>query len=388
MNREPKNTLLPYSLDTPVSKLFPDLFERPILFVHSDTKLIYLTSYLAIGPQIYADGLLVMEQSGDRKQHNFQGESGIARRRVIGQLGSKHIISHIIQTDPLSYSNSLHTTTALDIMDSVSDNEIIELSSPISRVIGIFKEKRFAFVPVVSRITAPIRNISNPRINTDNISHENHDDIMTTIATISVRDFLPLLVKPERQINNFNDSGNSQQERTIPLSEISSKLVSVSKYDSLKDTIDLMIKRSTRNIGIRDENSSLIGVINDRSILEFLFTHKDFVMGALHDKRDDHTKDENNNNGTNINQASLGRYVMNNKYYTSDNNNTDIPGSINSIMSDLHIIPLSKVKVTKTTTLSRAAELLTDLRTPCLILEEDSIVTPWDVVIKTADLSN
>ena len=273
-------------------------------------------------------------------------------------------------------------------MDSVSDNEIIELSSPISRVIGIFKEKRFAFVPVVSRITAPIRNISNPRINTDNISHENHDDIMTTIATISVRDFLPLLVKPERQINNFNDSGNSQQEITIPLSEISSKLVSVSKYDSLRDTIDLMIKRSTRNIGIRDENSSLIGIFNDRSILEFLFTHKDFVMRALHDKRDDHTKDENNNNGTNSNPVRLGRYDINNKYYTNENNNSDIPGSINSIMSDLHIIPLSKVKVKKTTTLSRVAELLTDLRTPCLILEEDSIVTPWDVVIKTADLSN
>jgi CBS domain-containing protein len=382
VNREQKNTLLPYSLDTPVSKLFPDLFERPILFVHSDTRLIELISYLAIGPQIYADGLLVMEQSGDRKQHNFQGESGIARRRVIGQLGSKHIISHIIQTDPLSYSNSLHTTTALDIMDSVSDNEIIELSSPISRVIGIFKEKRFAFVPVVSRITAPIRNISNPRINTDNISHENHDDIMTTIATISVRDFLPLLVKPERQINNFNDSGNSQQERIIPLSEISSKLVSVSKYDSLRDTINLMIKRSTRNIGIRDENSSLIGIFNDRSILEFLFTHKDFVMRALHDKRDDHTKDAWNG------PVHLGRDDINNRYYTNENNSSDVPGSINSIMRDLHIIPLSKVKVKKTTTLSRAAELLTDLRTPCLILEEDSIVTPWDVVIKTADLSN
>jgi CBS domain-containing protein len=267
-------------------------------------------------------------------------------------------------------------------MDSVSDNEIIELSSPISRVIGIFKEKRFAFVPVVSRITAPIRNISNPRINTDNISHENHDDIMTTIATISVRDFLPLLVKPERQINNFNDSGNSQQERIIPLSEISSKLVSVSKYDSLRDTINLMIKRSTRNIGIRDENSSLIGIFNDRSILEFLFTHKDFVMRALHDKRDDHTKDAWNG------PVHLGRDDINNRYYTNENNSSDVPGSINSIMRDLHIIPLSKVKVKKTTTLSRAAELLTDLRTPCLILEEDSIVTPWDVVIKTADLSN
>jgi CBS domain-containing protein len=329
-----------------------------------------------------------MEQPKDRKQHNFRGESGIARRRVIGQLGSKHIISHIIQMDPLSYSNSLYTTTALDIMDSVSDNEIIEPSSPISRVIGIFKEKRFAFVPVVSRITAPIRNISNPRINTDNISHENHDDIMTTIATISVRDFLPLLVKPERQTNNFKDSGNSQQEITIPLSEISSKLVSVSKYDSLRDTIDLMIQRGTRNIGIRDENSSLIGIFNDRSILEFLFTHKDFVMRALLDKRDDHTKDESNNNGTNSNPVRLGRYDIINRYYTNENNNSDIHGSINSIMSDLHIIPPSKVKVTKTTTLSRAAELLTDLRTPCLILEEDSIVTPWDVVIKTADLSN
>jgi hypothetical protein len=57
-------------------------------------------------------------------------------------------------------------------------------------------------------------------------------------------------------------------------------------------------------------------------------------------------------------------------------------------MNDLHIIPLSEVKVKKTTTLSRAAELLTDLRTRCLILEKDAIVTPRDVVIKTADLSS
>jgi hypothetical protein len=193
VNREQKNTLLPYSLDIPVSNLFPDVFEHPILFVYSDTKLVELSSYLAIGPQIYADGLLVMEQPGDRKHHNFQRESGIARRRVIGQLGSKHLISHIIRTVPF-YRDSLYTTTALDIMDSVSDNEIIEPSSPISRVIGTFKEKRFAFVPVESRITAPIRNISNSRINADNISHENHDDIVTISAAISVRDFLPLFV--------------------------------------------------------------------------------------------------------------------------------------------------------------------------------------------------
>ena len=97
MNRKQKNTLLPFNLDTPVSNLLPYVFERPILFVYSDTKLVELASYLALGPQIYADGLLVMQQHGNKKQDNFQGESWIARRKVIGQIGSKHIISHLLE---------------------------------------------------------------------------------------------------------------------------------------------------------------------------------------------------------------------------------------------------------------------------------------------------
>jgi CBS domain-containing protein len=321
-----------------------------------------------------------MQRHGNKKQDNFQGESWIARRKVIGQIGSKHIISHLLESHPVSYRNFLHTTTAFELMDSISDNEMIEPSSSIRRVIEIFKAKKFAFVPIVSKITVSTRNISNPRINADNISHENHDDIMTTTAVISVRDFLSLLVKSERQINKITDTANTQQEITIPISEISSNLVSVSKYDSLKDTIDLMIKRSIRNIGIRDENFNLISILNDRCILEFLFTHKDFVMGPLHYKRDDY------NIGTSSKQNRLGQYIIDNRYYT--NNNMDIPGSINSIMSDLHVIPLSEVKVKNTTTLSAAAKLLTDLNTPCLVLEdEDTIVTPWDVVIKTAEKS-
>ena len=144
---------------------------------------------------------------------------------------------------------------------------------------------------------------------------------------------------------------NTQQEITIPISEISSNLVSVSKYDSLKDTIDLMIKRSIRNIGIRDENFNLISILNDRCILEFLFTHKDFVMGPLHYKRDDY------NIGTSSKQNRLGQYIIDNRFHTN-NNNMDIPGSINSIMSDLHVIPLSNVKVKNTTTLSTAAKAI------------------------------
>jgi hypothetical protein len=106
-------------------------------------------------------------------------------------------------------------------------------------------------------------------------------------------------------------------------------------------------------------------------------------METLHYKRDDYTKDRNNKIGTSSKQNRLGQYNIHNRYYT--NNNMDVPGSINSIMSDLHVIPLSKVKI-KNTTLSAAAKLLTDLHTPCLVLEEgDTIVTPWDVVMKTAE---
>lgn len=389
MNREQKNTLLPYSLDTPVNKLFPNVFERPVLFVYPDTKLVELTSYLAMGPQIYADGLLVMERPEDEKQDNDQVKPRTASRRVIGQLGSKHIISHITQTDSRSYQNLFHTKTALDIMDNVSYDEIIEPSSPVSRVIEMFEKKRFALVPIVSKITTPIENSSNTRTNVDNISHENYDGkMMTATGVISVRDFLPLFVKSVERINEVTHSASTEQEITFPISEISSKLISVNKSDSLKDTIDLMIKNSTRNIGIKDMNSNPIGILNDRSILEFLFSHKDFVMEALYDKIDDYIEDGKGKIGTNSTQTRVEREVVDNRYYTKDNSNTETPRSINSIINDLHIIPLSKLKVMKTTTLSRAAELLADLRTPCLVLEEeDEIVTPWDVIVKTAHLN-
>jgi hypothetical protein len=43
---------------------------------------------------------------------------------------------------------------------------------------------------------------------------------------------------------------------------------------------------------------------------------------------------------------------------------------------------LPAIRVSDNTTLSKAAELLMDISTPCLLLNE-SIVTPWDIVMKT-----
>ena len=51
-----------------------------------------------------------------------------------------------------------------------------------------------------------------------------------------------------------------------------------------------------------------------------------------------------------------------------------------------HLDMISVIKVKSDTTISKAAELLMDIRNPCLILEEgqdNSIVTPWDIVMRT-----
>jgi hypothetical protein len=45
---------------------------------------------------------------------------------------------------------------------------------------------------------------------------------------------------------------------------------------------------------------------------------------------------------------------------------------------------LPAIRVSDNTTLSKAAELLMDINTPCLLLNK-SIVTPWDIVMKTIE---
>jgi hypothetical protein len=90
-------------------------------------------------------------------------------------------------------------------------------------------------------------------------------------------------------------------------------------------------------------------VINDRKILEFLFSHK-------------------------------GREILR-------KNGTIGLRDIN-IINHLDMISIAQVK--SNTTVSKAAELLMDIRNPCLIFknnekeeEHNYIVTPWDVVMKT-----
>lgn len=354
------NTAFQYNLDDSVTNVFPDIDEHPFLFVDSDTKLIELATYLGIGPQIYADGLLVFQQQ--QKDQQKRGEKiagqGIRSRKVIGRLSSKHIILHLLQNNFSSHSTPLlHRTTASEIMDPITKYQKLKVDSPIRRVIDVFRETKFAFVPIMET------NDSNNSYTNDDGKVE-HEKIA---GVLSIRDFLPLFSRSaSNSINNTNAVTIIETSKAIPITikDISSDLVSVSKNASIKEAINIMVNRQIRNIGIEDDDASLIGLINDRTILEFLLRH----MRAS-------------------DSSSIAYYKGD--IIEGDSINSSKNAVLNmSIINNLEIVPLSETRVVDDNiTVSQASELLMNINYPYLILRsENAIVTPWDIVMKTTEI--
>jgi CBS domain-containing protein len=293
-------------LNIPVKDFAAHIFGRPCLSVDSASTMLQLAPFLAIGPQIYADGLIITHKS----------------KNSIGRLGSKHVISNILKA---GYPKCLEIS-AEQMMDDFAGT--LDMNSPLSNALEIFTKTRFAFVPITIK----------------DYSFGSNAEKVVAIASLSIRDILPLLAK-----SNID----------IPVKDLCSTLISVDRNTSIRNAIDFMMKRGIRNIGINENQDSdvstnthankLLRIINDRKILEFLFSHN-------------------------------GRMLMQGNGPTSL---TDI-GSINH----LDMITATKVK-RETMNVSRAAELLMDVRNPCLILEAEKgekdnfIVTPWDIVMKT-----
>jgi hypothetical protein len=234
-----------------------------------------IAPFMAIGPQIYVDGLVVI-----------QGE------KAIGKIGSKQILLTIINS---KYPDWLEKT-ASQIMDS---SEIsLEMDSPLSRAIDIFNQTSIAFIPITKS--------------------------GLVVASLSVRDILPIIITTNLHVS---------------LKDIGSPLLLSSKGTNLKVALNTMFQKKIRNIIVRSNNGYYI--INDRKILEFLFSQK-------------------------------GRKIM-------SANNLGIQAVEINLLDKLPAI-----RVSDNTTLSKAAELLMDINTPCLLLNK-SIVTPWDIVMKTIE---
>lgn len=220
--------------DIPIKDAASHIFRRPFLFVNPTAPMMQIATFLAIGPQIYVDGLVVINES----------------KQPVGRISSKHIIFNIIVN---GYPGWLERT-AEQIMDDFAAT--IDMNSPLSKVIEVFDKTRFAFVPIIAK---------------DDTHGGSEAEV---IASLSIRDILPIVAK-------------ANIDRSIK--DLSSPLLSVDKKMSIRDAIDFMFKDGIRNIGIKenadnddqDDNSSssnsnktkLLRIINDRKILEFLLSH-------------------------------------------------------------------------------------------------------------------
>jgi CBS domain-containing protein len=228
--------------DISIKDAAAQIFSRPCLFVSPTAPILQIATYLAIGPQIYADGLVVINEG----------------KRPIGRISSKQIIFNIINT---GYPEWLKIT-AEQVMDDFAVTA--DINSPLSKVLEIFDKTRFGFVPI-------IEDSSN-----NNISSRNPTATERVVASLSIRDILPLIAK---------------MNIDRPIKDLSSPLISVDKNDSVRKVIDHMIINEIRNIGVREDSNvnkdivksdknkdkinktKLHRIINDRMILEFLLSH-------------------------------------------------------------------------------------------------------------------
>ena len=262
----------------PIRDIVPHIFKRPVLSVSPTDSLLQVGTFLAIGPQIYVDGLVVLDG-----------------QKPVGRIGGQHIIQHILQQEK---ENGwwFQSEAASQIM-SRSPSSVVEASEPFSVALDIFRKTRFAFVP----ITIDGR----------------------VVTSLSIRDILRVLV------------GNLV---VTPIGEVSSQLISVKYNTSIRKALELMLEKGIRNLDVRNENNDDIGIINDRKILEFLLSYE-------------------------------GRGVM------------ARPMGLDSISVDFLDMAVPKY-VKQSTPSCTAAVFLSDINTPCLLLHNNRIVTPWDLVMK------
>jgi predicted transcriptional regulator len=258
-------------LERPISDIVPHIFKRPVLSVSPEDSLLQVGTFLAIGPQIYVDGLVVLEG-----------------KKPVGRIGGQHIIQYILQ-----HQDDWFQSTASQIMSHAAS--MLEASEPLVTALDIFMRTKFAFVPITV------------------------DDRVAT--SLSMRDVLRL----------------AAGKLVAPVEELSSELVSVQHSTSIQKALELMLEKGIRNLAVRNENNDT-RVINDRRILEFLLSYE-------------------------------GRRVI------------ASPMGLDAVSVDFLDIPAPRY-VKRNTSAGIASEFLSDVNTPCLLLPGESIVTPWDIVMK------
>jgi predicted transcriptional regulator len=206
-------------LNKPIKETVPHIFKRPLLSVSPSDSLLHVGTFLAVGPQIYVDGLVVLDQ-------NY---------KAIGTIGGRHIIEYILSHQRSSWL----AASASTIMSRF--NSALEADRPLVEALDIFASTEFAFLPVT----------------TD----------QKVVTSLSLRDLL-----------NVTAASNLQE----PVRELSSPLIEIDYNTSIGAALEIMLEEGIRGLVVRqqaedvnlNDNNRNASMVNDRQILEFLVSHE------------------------------------------------------------------------------------------------------------------
>lgn len=325
---------------------------RPALSVDTNDSLFQIATFFAIGPNIFASGLVVVERfsnnTGSTTGKNLTKDQS-DNESMVGRIGGKDILLNIISPrlfEPKSFFPAcLYEKKGINIMRKITKDEIVRINTPLNEILEIFRRTKFAFIPIVESIKDENKN--------DNVFFHK------VKAFLTVRDFLRLFIDTKIKINaksiKENELSNIEKIKNTPVNRISSDLISVRNDEFLKDAVSLMINKGVRNLGIIDTNSKFSGIINDRDIVEFLLNPALRVISGCNQESTNTGESNINNDSKKLDEIKIKNNVQ-----------------ISSIREINDNMPIKK-----------AAELLLDSTNPYLVLKGgDRIVTPWDIVMK------
>lgn len=201
-----------------IRKAAPHIFRRPLLFVAPSDSVLQAATFLAIGPQIYVDGLVVIKGS-----------------TLAGRIGGYSLAKHLLNTKEkwLEYK-------AVDIAEPL--NEPFRDIDLLEQVFHLFAETKFAFVPVSTEgeiaASLSIRDLLGVASNLKTVVDEIASPATTIKNNASVLDGLEMMVEEDVRNLVFIENGNQYviNDRKVLeyiLGHESRSLVSRSGFDAL-----------------------------------------------------------------------------------------------------------------------------------------------------------
>lgn len=124
-------------------------------------------------------------------------------KRLVGRLSGKHILDRILRMKYHEWSS----VTAAELMDSSASS--IEMNSSLIQLLQLFGETRFALAPITNN--------------------------GVLIGSIGIRDLLPLITDLHLEAS---------------VTTIGSPIITLSQNETIKNAIELMLKKNIRNLVI------------------------------------------------------------------------------------------------------------------------------------------